>query len=259
MPNKNKYYGPVYEATRNYKGPLVVGTGGQRLKDWSTSERLSPSEIGNYHRRGRTGVGGRFGRRGAVGVRKRRQVPRMVSTPLGTFEAENWGHEALLDLAGVQRDEMLGHAGRLGGIAEKVAGRATMGFDESGTEVPGLISLLSSYLSGDKSITELPDFGMNADYIERAVRRGNAALGYNMSGNVANAVAQNLAQFAMRERGSEIERIIDALGMHQRSANLFPSEIYADLLAQGSLARAQQYDPFGSAIGYISGIANERV
>jgi hypothetical protein len=101
----------------------------------------------------------------------------------------------------------------------------------------------------------MPAFKGTADFIERAVRRTNAARGYNMSGNVANAVGENLHQFAQEAYSDQVGHIIDALGQHQRSASLFPTEIYSDLLAQASQAQAQRFDPFGNVLGYISEMA----
>lgn len=184
----------------------------------------------------------------------------MVETPLGTFGANNWQQRSMFDLAGTQRGEMLSHADRLRGIAEDTAERAGGGFSESiGQEVPGLVSLLSDYLHGNFNVEDLPAFQGSADYIERATRRTNAALGYNMSGNVANAVGENLQQYSTDVYNSQVRNLIDTLGQHTQSASLFPSDIYSDLMAQASQAEAQQYDPYGNVIGYVSELATGRI
>jgi hypothetical protein len=184
----------------------------------------------------------------------------MVDTPLGTFGAENWQQRAMYDLAGTQRTETLGHADRLRGIAEDVAQRGGGGFEESlGNEVPGLVSMLSDYLSGNVNVEDMPAFSGAAGYIEKAVARQQAALGYNLSGNVGNAVADNLQQYSTDVYNSQVRNIIDALDSHSRSASLFPSEVYSDLMAQASQAQAQQYDPYGQVIGYVSELANGRI
>ena len=76
-----------------------------------------------------------------------------------------------------------------------------------------------------------------------------------MSGNVANAVGENLQQYSTDVYNSQVQNMIAALNSQSQTASLFPSEIYSDLLSQASQVESQQYDPYGNVVGYVSELA----
>lgn len=105
-----------------------------------------------------------------------------------------------LDRIGGSLDSWINRSGDLAGRMEELS--AQLG-DTSRLEAlrPDFESYLPEQIT---SLSEIPGFDLSSQNLERAVQRSLASQGYGQSGNVLNAVAENLGQLGLTAYNNEV-------------------------------------------------------
>lgn len=156
---------------------------------------------------------------------------------------------AFLDRVGGNLDEWLGAGSSLNDRLTEIANRPAPEFLR-----PDFESYLPEQIT---SLDEIPGFQLASQNLERATGRSLASQGYGQSGNILNAVAENLGQLGLTAYGDEMNRRNSLFGARATAdVARYNSDINAyQAGVEGALAPLELLaDNITTTIGHLTGL-----